>query len=252
MSAPPSVEVEPEPELSVVVPAYNEAKRIDRTLQAAIDHLARWYPRFELLVVDDGSTDETRALCARYAADEPRVQLVALGRNRGKGAAVREGMLRSRGARALFMDADLATPMYELDKLIAKANAGYDVVLGSPARPESRVGRRQHPLREGMGRTFNAIVQAVVLAGIKDTQCGFKLFSRRAAHTLFALSRVDHYAFDVEVLLLAREHGFRVAEVGVDWFHDPQSRVSPVTDAARMFVDVLALRARMGRRTRLR
>lgn len=244
---------EPAPvEISVVVPAYNEAKRIDRTLQAAIEYLARRRPGFELLVVDDGSTDDTRALCERYAREEPRVRVLSLGKNQGKGAAVRAGMLASKGARALFMDADLATPMYELEKLWAVADRGVDVVLGSRARPESHVGRRQHPLREGMGRTFNAIVQAVVLTGIKDTQCGFKLFSRRAAHELFSRSTVSHYAFDVEILLIAREHGFTVAEVGVDWFHDPQSRVSPVTDAARMFVDVLALRARTGGRRRAR
>jgi dolichyl-phosphate beta-glucosyltransferase len=235
-------------ELTVVVPAYNEEQRIDRTLRSAIDYLARRHPRFELIVVDDGSTDETLQRCARYAAEDPRVRVIALGTNQGKGAAVRTGMLQARGARALFMDADLSTPMHELERLSAAADRGVDVVFASRGLPNSHVRRSQGKIRENMGRTFNAIVQSVVLSGIHDTQCGFKLFSAHAARELFSRARVDRFAFDVELLLLARQLGLRLEEVGVDWFHDPQSRVSPFTDAARMLVDVVALRARLGRR----
>lgn len=231
-------------ELSVVVPAYNEARRIDRTLTEALRYLAGAHPRFELLVVDDGSTDDTRARCDAYALRDARVRVLSLAKNRGKGAAVRTGVLASRGLRVLFMDADLATPMRELEKLVAEADRGADVVLGSRALAPGWRRRRQSALRAHMGRVFNALVQGVLYEGVFDTQCGFKLFSGVAARALFSRARVDRYAFDVELLLLARELGLCVREVGVEWNDIAESRVSPVRDAARMLVDVLQMRLR--------
>jgi dolichyl-phosphate beta-glucosyltransferase len=233
---------DPEPQLSVVVPAYNEAARLGPTL----DRITAWCrdhrPAFEVVVADDGSTDATAAI-ARAAG--PQVRVLALG-HRGKGAAVRAGVLAAAGDVILFSDADLATPIEELDKLQAALDAGADIAIASRALPDSDIRTRQHPLREMMGRSFNLLVRALLLHGIKDTQCGFKLFTRDAAHDLFARATVDGFAFDVEVLWLARGR-YRVAEVPVVWHHIDESKVSPGTDAARMFADLLRVRLRQWR-----
>jgi dolichyl-phosphate beta-glucosyltransferase len=199
---------------------------------------------FELIVVDDGSRDRTIEVATAAAEGDPRVRVLAQPRNRGKGAAVRAGMLAASGDRVLFSDADLATPIEELAKLEARLDRGADIAIASRALPESDVRTRQHPGREMMGRTFNVIVRALVLGGIKDTQCGFKLFTRAAAQDVFGRATLDGFAFDVEVLLLARGR-WRIDEVPVVWHHVEESKVSPGTDAARMFVDVVRLRMRM-------
>lgn len=239
-------------ELSVVVPAFDEEGRIERTLRGAIDYLARRHPSFELVVVDDGSGDRTRELALRFETEDARVRVLSLDRNRGKGAAVRAGVLATGGARVLVMDADLATPMDELAKLTAALDGGADVAIGSRGMPGSELRRTQGKIRETMGKTFNAIVQRVALGGIRDTQCGFKLWRGDAAREVFAESTVDRFAFDVEALLRALDRGYRIAEVAVAWSHDPDSKVSPIGDAAQMLVDVVRLRARRGRRVRTR
>jgi dolichyl-phosphate beta-glucosyltransferase len=229
------------PTLSIVIPAYDEAARIGATLQATSAYLDARGVRAEVIVVDDGSRDGTCMAVEAVARVDPRVRLIKLGRNRGKGAAVREGILASRGERVLFMDADLATPMAELAKLEQALDCGAEVAIGSRALSASRIEVRQHPLREALGRAFNAVVRAVAVGGIHDTQCGFKLFTRRAADTLFREARVDRFAFDVEILLLARGR-FRVAEVPVVWRHIERSKISPARDGARMAFDLLRLR----------
>lgn len=232
-----------EPPLSVVVPAFNEEQRLGPTLRAIIAHLDAVAPGAEILVVDDGSADRTVAIATEAAASWPRLRVIALGRNRGKGAAVRAGVLAARGRRVLFSDADLATPIEELGKLAARLDDGYDVAIASRAVAGADIRVHQQAAREFMGRTFNVIVRALLLGGISDTQCGFKLFTRAAAHDLFSRATVDGFAFDVEVLLLARGR-YRVAEVPVVWRHVEESKVSPGTDAARMLVDVIRLRLR--------
>lgn len=226
------------PELSVVIPAYNEADRLGPTLSRVLEYLRDEGIDGEVIVVDDGSTDGTAELARGIDA---AVQVIELGENRGKGAAVRTGMLAARGEQVLFSDADLATPIEELSKLQAQLANGCDIAIASRGLPDSDIRVRQHPLRELMGRTFNVVVRALAMAGIKDTQCGFKLFSRAAAHDLFSQATVDGFAFDVEVLLLARGR-YRVAEVPVTWRHVDESKVSPGADAARMLWDVLRLR----------
>lgn len=230
--------------LSVVVPAYNEQERIVSTLRRTLEYLAEQHPDSEVVVVDDGSRDETAARVEELAADEPRLSLIVLPENRGKGAAVRTGVLAARGERILFMDADLSTPIEELEKLEPFLDEGYDVVIGSRGLAESDIRERQPFPREFMGRTFNLIVRSLLLGGFRDTQCGFKLFARDAARALFEAQTLDGFAFDVEVLLMARDRGYRIREVPVVWYHSPNSKVSPVTDASRMFVDLLRLRAR--------
>jgi len=237
------------PELSVVIPAYDEQARIVVTLVRTLEYLALRHPSSEVIVVDDGSRDETASVVEELARTESRLRLIRLGANRGKGAAVRTGVLASHGARVLFMDADLATPLEELDKLLVYARQGCDVVIGSRGLSESDIRERQPIARELMGRTFNVIVRSLLLGGYRDTQCGFKLFTRAAAQDLFGSQTLDGFAFDVEVLLLAKERGYRMREVAVVWYHAPNSKVSPVTDASRMFVDLLRMRLRRaGRR----
>jgi dolichyl-phosphate beta-glucosyltransferase len=228
------------PSLSVVIPAFNEESRLGPTLERVRAHLAARGGELEIIVVDDGSTDGTAAV-ARAAGAPGRV--IELGRNRGKGAAVRAGMLAATGARILFSDADLATPIDELAKLEGHLDAGYDIAIASRALAQSDIRVRQHPIRELMGRTFNVVVRSLLLGGIRDTQCGFKLFTAAAAHDLFGRATLDGFAFDVEILHLARNR-YRIAEVPVVWRHVEESKVSPGTDAARMFLDLVRLRLR--------
>jgi dolichyl-phosphate beta-glucosyltransferase len=237
------------PVLSFVIPAYNEERRLGPTLSATSAYLDARGLAAEVIVVDDGSSDGTVAVVQEHAARDPRIRVIAQGRNRGKGAAVRAGMLAATGARVLFMDADLATPLEELVKLEAALDAGADVAIGSRGLSTSQLEVRQHPLREAMGRSFNLMVRALAVGGFNDTQCGFKLFSRAAAHTLFGEAQVDRFAFDVEILLLARGR-FQVAEVPVRWRHVEQSKISPLRDASRMAYDLVKLRLDVRRRRR--
>jgi glycosyltransferase involved in cell wall biosynthesis len=238
-----------EPDLSVVIPAYNEVARLEPSLHRVIDYCRTHCDDFEILVVDDGSTDGTADLVEQVAAGERRVRLIPLGENRGKGAAVRAGVLEARGREILFSDADLATPIEELDKLRHRLTNGCDIAIGSRAAPGADIRVRQHPMRELMGRTFNVLVRLAALGGIRDTQCGFKLFRRDAARDLFARARLDGFAFDVEILWLARGR-YQVAEVPVVWSHVDDSKVSPGGDAARMFIDLLRIRWLHRRRDR--
>jgi len=240
------------PSISIVVPAYNEEARIGPTVERIRVYLAARGGDWELLVVDDGSTDRTIEVATAAAGGDRRVRVLAQPRNRGKGAAVRAGVLAAAKERVLFSDADLATPIDELAKLEARLDAGADVAIASRALPDSDIRTRQHPAREAMGRTFNLIVRALLLGGVRDTQCGFKLFTRAAANDLFSRATLDGFAFDVEILLLARGR-WSVDEVPVTWQHVDESKVSPGTDATRMFVDLLRLRLRglvRGRRRR--
>lgn len=235
--------------LSIVIPAFDEAARIGDTLDATRVYLDRRgltkAEQVEVLVVDDGSRDATPAVVERRAERDGRVRLARLPRNRGKGAAVREGVLRARGERVLYMDADLATPIEELERLERALEDGADVAIGSRALPQSDILVRQHPLREAMGKGFNLLVRGLLpgsLARLRDTQCGFKLYTRAAAQAVFPRARIDRYAFDVELLLLADRLGYRIAEVPIAWRHVEQSKVSPLRDASRMAWDLLRLR----------
>ncbi len=229
------------PRLSIVVPAFNEEARVGGALAATRAWLDRRGVDAEILVIDDGSCDATARVVEEQARDDPRVRLHRLPKNRGKGAAVREGMLRAEGERVLFMDADLATPLDELDKLVRALDDGADVAIGSRAVRGAHVTAHQHVLREYGGRAFNLLVQALFIPGVWDSQCGFKLFTREAARALFSEATVDRFAFDVEVLLLARGR-FRVVEVPVEWRHVERSKVSPLRDGLRSAIDLARVR----------
>ncbi len=231
------------PEISVIIPAFNEAERIKGTLDGCCSYLRPRFPSFEVIVADDGSRDETAEVVERVARQAP-VKLAVLGTNQGKGAAVRHGLWHSRGSLVLMMDADLATPMQELDKLQLALAAGADVAIGSRGSPTSAVRRSQGPIRENMGKTFNRLVRTVLLEGFHDTQCGFKLFRRPAAEAIFLRAHTDGFAFDVEVLRIALALGFWVTEVPIEWYHDPKSHVSIPLDSLDMLLDLLRLRFR--------
>jgi dolichyl-phosphate beta-glucosyltransferase len=225
------------PALSVVVPALNEEDRLPRTLERIVAHLGRRREGYELVVVDDGSRDRTAERAQAAGATVLRNET-----NRGKGYAVRRGMLAARGARRLMTDADLSTPIEELDRLSARMDEGHDVVIGSRALPGARIEVRQPWYRENMGRLFNLFVRALAVPGVTDTQCGFKLFSGAAARDVFSSARLDGFSFDVEVLFLARRKGYRVAEVPVVWRNDAASRVS-LLRGFLAFPDLLRIRA---------
>jgi dolichyl-phosphate beta-glucosyltransferase len=226
-----------EPALSVVVPALNEEDRLPRTLERIVAHLGRRHEGYELVVVDDGSRDRTAERAQAAGATVLRNET-----NRGKGYAVRRGMLAARGARRLMTDADLSTPIEELDRLSARMDEGHDVVIGSRALPGARIEVRQPWYRENMGRLFNLFVRALAVPGVTDTQCGFKLFSGMAARDVFSSARLDGFSFDVEVLFLARRKGYRIAEVPVVWRNDAASRVS-LLRGFLAFPDLLRIRA---------
>ncbi|HLV78806.1 MAG TPA: dolichyl-phosphate beta-glucosyltransferase [Chthonomonadaceae bacterium] len=232
-----------DPTLSIVVPAYNEETRLGATLDRMLAYFdAQGYP-YEILVVDDGSTDGTAGVVEKVAAERPQVRLLSYSPNRGKGYAVRYGMLRAQGQRILFSDADLATPIEEVEALAAQLDAGYDIAIGSRDVPGSRLLKRQSLLREMGGRLFNKMVQLMAVPGIHDTQCGFKLFTQEAARAVFSRCQVDHFAFDVEALYVAlRPCGYRVAEVPVRWAHQEGSKVRFLRDAWRMVKTLFKIR----------
>jgi len=225
------------PALSVVVPALNEEDRLPRTLERIVSHLGRRHEGFELVVVDDGSRDRTAERAKAAGATVLRNET-----NRGKGYAVRRGMLAARGARRLMTDADLSTPIEELERLCARMDEGHDVVIGSRALPGARIEVHQPWYRENMGRLFNLFVRALAVPGLTDTQCGFKLFSESAARDVFSSARLDGFSFDVEVLFLARRKGYRIAEVPVVWRNDAASRVG-LMGGFLAFPDLLRIRA---------
>jgi dolichyl-phosphate beta-glucosyltransferase len=234
------------PDLSVVIPAFHEETRLPASLEALAAHLSgRKEPlSFEVVVVDDGSADRTAA----RAEETGRrlglsLRLVRFSANRGKGAAVRAGVLAAEGKQVLVSDADFSTPIGEWEKLAA---AGAPVAIGSRAVDESLVKERQPLARVLAGKLFNLVVRAVVLPGIRDTQCGFKLFSHEAARAIFPRTTVDRFAWDVEALLLARRLGFPIAEVPVLWFDSPDSRVT-LLGGAQAYLDVLSVRRRVAR-----
>jgi dolichyl-phosphate beta-glucosyltransferase len=214
--------------LSVVVPTYNKAPRIAATLDAVASYLSKKPFASEIVVVDDGSSDGTAdAARPALAAFTGRIgsKVIRREENLGKGAAVKEGVLASAGAIVLFTDDDLSTPIEEFDKLQAALEAGADAAIGSRALAASEIRVRQRRPREGMGKMFNRLVRLLVLEGYSDTQCGFKAFRREAARSVFSRLQTDGFAFDVEVLVLCREMGYRVAQIPVVWSDVRPSRV---------------------------
>ena len=232
---------------SVVIPAYNEARRLPRYLDTVVAYFDGRGEPCEVIVVDDGSTDDTAAVVERMGQHHAAVTVIRSGRNEGKGAAVRSGMLAARGRWRLFADADGATPITEVKRLEAALAAGADVAIGSRGLSDASVFLETRRHRVLAGRIFNWLLRRVGLRGIHDSQCGFKAFTARAADTLFPRIATRGFGFDVELLFRARAVGFAIAEIAVNWADQPGSKSSVLRDGPRMMWQILRARRRLGR-----
>lgn len=230
-------------ELSIIIPAYNEEKRLGSTLDCCVDYLQHQTYTWEILIVDDGSSDDTPVIAMNFQTLHPgHIQLLQNPKNLGKGGSIKHGMLKARGQQCLFTDADNSTPIEEVTKLRKALKEGFDVAIGSRALNDSNVEVHQPWYRETMGRIFNVFVHILVMGDFKDTQCGFKLFKAEVARKVFPKQRLKGFSFDVEVLYLAMKAGYSVKEVPVRWINSPASRVHPIRDASKMFFDLLRIR----------
>lgn len=230
------------PAYSFIIPAYNESERLAVSLPKVLDYVSKRQLPCEIIVVDDGSSDETANVVRQFMAMNPDVRLVQNPGNRGKGYSVRNGMLHAQGDVMLFTDADLSSPIYEADKLFKAIEQGADVAIGSRWLQAELQTERQPWHRQLYGRLFNLALRVVLGLQYRDTQCGFKAFTREAAHTVFTRQRVERWGFDPELLFLANKFKLRTAEVPVEWAHDHRSKISPVRDGLKMGVEMLAVR----------
>lgn len=225
--------------LSIIIPAYNETKRIKQSLDAACEYLNDKHYEYEIIVVDDGSTDDTVQIAREFGGN---VTVLPQAKNLGKGAAVRRGMLAAKGDIRIFTDADFSTPIYEIEKLIEKLEAGADICIGSRALDPSMIKEHQPFYREFMGKTFNKFVQLMFFKGISDTQCGFKGFTKEAAEKIFPQAKINGFSFDVELLYLASKEGLKVEQVSVEWYNDARSKVNPVKDSMMMLIELFRIK----------
>jgi len=225
--------------ISLIIPVYNEEERISRSLEKILDFFRMHNFRYEIVVVDDGSTDNTLAELEKFSTE---IKVISYKPNRGKGAAVRTGMLSAKGDIRVFSDADLSTPIHEIFNLIEKINLGADVCIGSRAIDPSLIKLHQPFYREFMGKTFNKFVKAFVMKGIDDTQCGFKGFTSKAAELIFPKTKIDGFSFDVEILYLAKKLGLRIEQVPVEWYNDRRTKVNPIRDSFEMFLELFKIR----------
>ncbi len=233
------------PHLSVIIPAFNEEDRLEPTLRKAVEYFSRKSQSVEIVVVDDGSRDSTALVVDAVSRSHSEVRLLRLPANRGKGYAVRAGVLNAVGRLVLFADADGATPFEEIEKLEAAIEAGADVAIGSRALRSEDSAVTAKLYRKVIGRVFHLLVEVMTVSGFADTQCGFKLFRGEVAQQLFSRMRMDGFSFDVEVLLMAQRGGYRVAEVPVNWTHQPGSRVNIATDSLKMARDLFVIRGHL-------
>lgn len=230
------------PRYSIVIPAYNESSRVGTTLEKVLAHVSERGWDAEIIAVDDGSRDNTADIIHGYSLDNPRLRLLRNPGNRGKGYSIRNGMLHAQGEIVLFSDADLSSPIEEADKLFAAIAGGADIAIGSRWLRSDLQTQRQPLHRQLFGRIFNLMLRVTLGLSFKDTQCGFKAFTRRAATTIFPLQRIERWGFDPELLFLAKSFGFKVAEVPVEWAHREGTRINPVRDGSRMFLEMLTIR----------
>jgi dolichyl-phosphate beta-glucosyltransferase len=229
------------PELSIVIPSFNEELRLPVTLAEISAYIRASKRETEVIVVDDGSTDRTADVASSFRGEIRRLRVIANKKNRGKGYSVRHGMMEARGRVVLFTDADLSAPIDEADKLLA-ALADNDVAIGSRALNRSLISVHQSVFREYAGIIFNFIVRAILRLPFVDTQCGFKAFRRERCRVIFQQQRIERFGFDPELLYLARRHGLSAAEIPVRWAHSPATKVSMWRDSIQMFLDVFIIR----------
>ena len=230
---------EPRPRVSLIIPAYNEARRIRATLERAATYFSEQGYAYEIIVVDDGSTDDTLAVVPGFS---PGLRLITYSQNRGKGYAMRRGLEEALGAYRIVYDADASTPIEEIDKLWPEFENGAAVILGSRALPDSEVQVRQPKYRRMMGRMYNLLLRGLRLTEFRDTQCGFKAFTEESCAVIVPRLTVNGFGADCEMLFIARLHGFAVIEVPIRWINSLDSRVNPLLDSLHMFREVLVIR----------
>ncbi|MFZ0817285.1 MAG: dolichyl-phosphate beta-glucosyltransferase [Candidatus Sulfotelmatobacter sp.] len=227
---------------SIVIPAYNEGQRLRATLEKVLGYVRQHGWDAEVIVVNDGSRDNTAEIVREFAKKDSLVRLVENPGNRGKGYSVRHGMLKARGDVVVFSDADLSSPIEEMPKLLDALVQGADIAIGSRWLKAELQTQRQSLHRQAFGRVFNLLLRIILGLRFKDTQCGFKAFTRRAAQTILPLQHIERWGFDPEILFLARKFGFPVEEVPVLWGHTGGTRINPLVDGARMFQEMLRIR----------
>jgi len=233
----------PAPYYSIIVPAYNEAERIGASLEHMLDYIAQSRWSAEIIVVSDGSSDNTPAVVQDYARRTPMVRMLENPGNRGKGYSVRNGMMNASGQVLLFTDADLSSPIEEAEKLFSLIESGdADVAIGSRYLRSELQTRKQPIHRRVMGRAFNLALKTILGLSYVDTQCGFKAFNRKAAIMIFPNMKIERWGFDPEILFLAKRYRLRVAEVPVSWAHDHRSKINPLRDGTRMLGELLRVR----------
>ena len=230
------------PRYTIVIPAYNESARITASLDHILLFSAQNQWDLEIIVVNDGSRDNTAEIVRDYARRNPCVQLLQNPGNRGKGYSVRNGVLNARGDVILFTDADLSSPIEEAPKLFAALRQGADMAIGSRWLQVELQNKRQPLYRQVFGRIFNLLLRVTLGLPYKDTQCGFKAFSRSTGEAIFSRQMIDRWGFDPEILFLARKMGCKIIEIPVEWAHDSRSKINPVTDGFRMFLEMLWIR----------
>ena len=230
------------PDLSIVIPAYNEASRLPATLEKVLAYVKAQAWNAEVIIVNDGSRDQTAAIVRTFAAQNPAVRLVDNPGNRGKGYSVRNGMLNARGRIVLFSDADLSSPIEEAPKLFHALDDGADIAIGSRWLRAETQTQRQPLHRQLFGRIFNLMLRLALGLKFKDTQCGFKAFKLPAVQAIFPLQRIERWGFDPEILFLARKFKFTVQEVPVAWGHSGDTRIHPLLDGSRMAMEMLHIR----------
>ena len=227
---------------SLIIPAYNESARLGGTLERVLAYVHAQGWNAEVIVVNDGSRDNTAEIIKSFAANDPILRLVENPGNRGKGYSVRNGILNARGEILLFSDADLSSPIEEAPKLLAALDRGADIAIGSRWLRSETQPQRQPLHRQLFGRIFNVLLRLTLGLKFKDTQCGFKAFKQPAARAIFPLQKIERWGFDPEILFLARKFGFRVKEIPVVWGHSGGTRINPLVDGARMFQEMLRVR----------
>ena len=229
-------------DISIVIPAYNEEKRIIKSLKTIVEYLDLRSLSYEIIIVDDGSSDSTLSLVKDFSKSHSRVVYISYENNMGKGFAVREGVKKSEGNLVLFSDADLSTPIKEMEKLIDAIKSGFDISIGSRALASSEIIVSQPFYRKTMGKIFNVLVRLLIFNGIKDTQCGFKCFTRKAAQEIFRRCRINGFSFDVETLLIGKKLGFKRKDIPVQWLNSPESRVNPIKHSLAMVKELFNIR----------
>ncbi len=231
-------------QVSIIIPAFNEQNRIIPTLNEMIEYFQSSFPSFEIIVVDDGSYDNTAECIRNFKQDKDNIDIVCLGKNSGKGAAVRKGIEVSKGQLLLYMDADGATPISEYVKLHDAITKGADIAIGSRALPSTQTKVTSSLHRICLGRIFNFFANLMAVPEIQDTQCGFKLFKAEAGKTIFSKQKLNGFSFDVEVLFLAHKLGYKVSEVAVNWNNKPGTKINVILDGLKMLRDIFSIKFR--------